>query len=458
MSLAEFRRIGHWPTVVCAFLYFGLSCMAWMLIGALGNMLAAEFRLSPFQKGLMVATPVLGGALLRIVMGLLTDRIGARRTALVGLGATIFPLLLGWLWVTSFERLLVVGLLLGVPGASFAAALPMASRWYRPRYQGLVLGITGAGNSGIALATFFGPRLAAALGWEMVFAMALIPVAMTALLVALFARDAHDQPPARPLRKYAAPLRTPDAWWFCLFYSVTFGGFVGLSSFLPIFFRDQYGVGVISAGNIATLCAVAGSLIRPLGGHLSDRLGGIRVLLLLYMALAIVMGALAWLPPLPGALALMFFAMCLLGMGNGAVFQLVPLRYPGEIGAMTGLVGAAGGIGGFLLPTLLGSLKGVTGSFAGAFLIFALAGLGCAAILMAVSPVWERQFVGRGGRATQSACLRGTLPVRADQAPGGAARWPGGAPRDWRLSGAAADRVQDGNGSSQRWPKVPFST
>jgi NNP family nitrate/nitrite transporter-like MFS transporter len=403
MSLAEFRRTGHWPTVLCAFLYFSLSCMAWMLIGALGNTLAGEFRLSPQQKGLMVAMPVLGGAILRIVMGVLTDRIGARRTALLGLGATLLPLLLGWLWVSRYEQLLLVGLLLGMPGASFAAALPMASRWYPPRHQGLVMGIAGAGNSGIALATFFGPRLAITWGWETVFGLALIPVVLTAALVAMVGRDAPHQPPARPLREYTAPLKTRDAWWFCVFYSVTFGGFVGLSSFLAIFFRDQYGLGVIQAGNIATLCALAGSFIRPLGGHLADRFGGIRILFLLYVGLAIVMGGMTWLPPQAGALALLFVGMCLLGMGNGAVFQLVPLRYPREIGVMTGLVGAAGGVGGFLLPTLLGGLKGWTGSFAGAFLLFALAGLACAAMLAAVSPIWEREFVGRGGLATQSA-------------------------------------------------------
>jgi MFS transporter, NNP family, nitrate/nitrite transporter len=386
---------------VCAFLYFSLSCMAWMLIGALGIAIAQDFHLSPQQKGLMVATPVLGGAILRIVMGVLTDRIGARPTALIGLGATMVPLLLGWLWVTRFDQLLLVGLLLGVPGASFAAALPMASRWYPPRYQGLVMGIAGAGNAGIALATFFGTRLAVQLGWASVFGLALIPIALTAAFVAIVGRDAPDRPAPRPLREYAAPLRTRDAWWFCLFYSVTFGGFVGLSSFLAIFFHDQYGVGVIQAGNLATLCAVAGSLIRPLGGHLADRFGGIRILLWLYLGVTIVIGGMAWLPQ-SGAIALLLAAMCLLGMGNGAVFQLVPLRYPREIGVMTGLVGAAGGIGGFVLPTLLGSLKGLTGSFAGAFLLFALAGLACAVVLAAISPVWEREFVGRGGLAPQS--------------------------------------------------------
>jgi NNP family nitrate/nitrite transporter-like MFS transporter len=297
----------------------------------------------------------------------------------------------------------VVGLLLGVPGASFAAALPMASRWYPPRFQGLALGIAGAGNSGTALATFFAPRLAATWGWQNVFAFAMIPVSLTWALIWLLARDAPDHPPARSLREYAAPLKTRDAWWFCVFYSVTFGGFVGLTSFLSIFFHDQYGLTAIQSGNVVTLLAVVGSLIRPLGGHLSDRFGGIRILFLLFLGLAIVMAGMTFLPAMPASTALLFVGMTMLGMGNGAMFQLVPLRFPREIGVMTGLVGAAGGIGGFILPTLLGGLKGMTGSFSGAFCVFALAGLTCAAILAAVSPVWEREFVGRGGLATESA-------------------------------------------------------
>lgn len=403
MNATGFFREGHRPTLLCSFLYFDLSCMAWMLLGGLGNTLAADFHLSPGQKGLMVAIPVLGASILRIVVGLMTDRLGARRTALIGMTVTMFPLLLGWLWVDSLAKLLLVGLFLGVPGASFAAALPMAGRWYPPRYQGLVMGIAGAGNSGTALATFFGPRLAAVWGWPAVFALALIPVSMTWALIFLLARDAPDQAPARTLREYAAPLKTRDAWWFCVFYSVTFGGFVGLTSFLSIFFHDEYGLNMIEAGNLATLCAVFGSLIRPLGGYLSDRLGGIRMLFLLYLGLAATMGGMTLIPPLAGATALLFLGMGFLGMGNGAVFQLVPLRFPREIGVLTGLVGSAGGVGGFILPILLGVLKGKTGSFSGAFLAFSLAGLTCAVILAIVGRLWVREFVGRGGLAPQSA-------------------------------------------------------
>jgi NNP family nitrate/nitrite transporter-like MFS transporter len=403
MNLADFRRAGHWPSLLCASVYFGLSCTVWVLLGALGNVLAAEFRLSAAEKGLMVALPLLGGAVLRIGMGLLADRVGPRRTALIGLAATALPLLLRGLWVRRFEQLLVVGLLLGVPGASFAAALPMASRWYPPHYQGLALGIAGAGNCGTAVATFLAPRLAMTCTWRGVFALAAIPVAAAWLLIWRVARDAPDRPPARRLGEYAAPLKTRDAWWFCVLYSVTFGGVVGLASFLSIFFHDQYGLTAVRAGNLATLCALAGSLIRPLGGYLADQFGGIRVLLRLYAGVAIVMGGMTVLPSLEWAMVLLVVGMSWLGMGNGAVFQLVPLRYPHAIGVMSGLVGAAGGLGGFLIPSLLGGLKGMTGSFAGGFLALGTAGLTCAGILAAVSPVWEREFLGRGRLAAKPA-------------------------------------------------------
>ena len=160
MDLRDFRRAGHMPTLFSAFLYFDVSFMVWILPGALANSIVPEFGLSDSQKGLMVAIPLLGGALLRLVLGLLTDHIGARRTGILGMVLTTLPLLLGWLWADSFDKLLLVGLLLGVSGASFAAALPLAGRWYPARYQGLAMGIAGAGNSGTALATFLGPRLA----------------------------------------------------------------------------------------------------------------------------------------------------------------------------------------------------------------------------------------------------------------------------------------------------------
>jgi len=399
VHLRSFLQAGHTPTLLCAFLYFDVSFMVWVLLGALANSIVPDLGLNEAERGLMLALPLLGGALLRIVLGLLTDHIGARRTALIGLVLSLIPLLLGWLWADSFPRMLLVGLMLGVAGASFAAALPLASRWYPPQYQGLAMGIAGAGNSGTALATFFGPRLAGWLGWQTVFAVALIPILVTLVLFVIFAKDSPQQPAAKPLRDYLGILRQRDTWWFCLFYSVTFGGFVGLASFLNSFFRLQYDLDPVVAGNFATLCVISGSFLRPVGGYLADRFGGIRMLTMLYLAVGTMLLGLATLPPLYAGTGFLFLGMGCLGMGNGAVFQLVPLRFPKEIGVITGVVGAAGGIGGFFLPTLLGGLKQVSGSFAGGFILFGLAAFASAGMLVVVARSWEGAFVEEGGLA-----------------------------------------------------------
>ncbi len=399
MNLREFRRAGHLPTLFCAFIYFDISFMVWVLIGALGNSIAAEFNLSPAQKGLVVAVPLLGGAALRLVLGLMTDHFGARRTGIIGLILTLLPLLLGWLWADSLSKMLLVGLMLGVAGASFAAALPLASRWYPREHQGLAMGIAGAGNSGTALATFFGPRLAEQIGWHAVFGLALVPVLVTLVVFSLLAKDSPTQPQPLPLSKYAAVLGKRDTWWFCLFYSITFGGFVGLASMLNIFFHDQYSLSAPQAGLYTTLCVISGSFLRPVGGYFSDRLGGLRVLTALYIGVGLTMIVLATSPALGVGVLLMFITMGLLGLGNGAVFQLVPQRYSQEIGVVTGIVGAAGGVGGFLLPNLLGQMKQWTASFGGGFLVFSLVAFGGAVVLSFVSQGWQRAFLRRGGLA-----------------------------------------------------------
>ena len=306
------------------------------------------------------------------------------------------PLLLGWLWSDSYLGVLLVGLLLGVAGASFAAALPLASRWYPPQYQGLVLGIAGAGNVGTALSTLIGPWLASYWGWHAVFGIALVPVLATLALVALLAEDSSTHPAPKTLADYAAVLKIADTGWLCFFYAITFGGFVGLVSFLGMFFRDQYALTKVQAGALATLCAVVGSLIRPLGGYLSDRFGGIRVLTWLYLGVAATMAGVSSLPPLGPCTLLLATGMTLLGMGNGAVFQLVARRFPVEIGVITGLVGAAGGLGGFVLPNVLGGLRQVTQSYGDGFLAFALVGAFGAVALSFVGRTWAGTVLGKG--------------------------------------------------------------
>jgi NNP family nitrate/nitrite transporter-like MFS transporter len=414
MNLRALGKAGHWPTLLCAFLYFDVSFMVWVLLGALANSISPDFGLSDTERGVMVAVPLLGGAALRLVLGLLTDRIGARRTGMIGLILTCVPLLLGWLWADSLSKMLLVGLLLGVAGASFAAALPLASRWYPPEQQGLVMGIAGAGNSGTALAAFFAPRLAEVLGWQAVFALALVPVGLVLLLFVLIARDSPNQPAPRSLAEYAAVLRQKDTWRFCWFYSVTFGGFVGLASFLNIYFHSQFGLSRVDAGMLATLCVIAGSFLRPVGGYLADRMGGLYTLTLLYVGVAILSLDLATAPPLGWSTILIVLVMALLGLGNGAVFQLVPLRFGKEIGVVTGIVGAAGGLGGFCLPTLLGGAKEWTGSYSLGFLIFAAVAFGSMAALVNVSAIWEGTFVGKGGRVV------GRMETEAAQSPASA--------------------------------------
>jgi NNP family nitrate/nitrite transporter-like MFS transporter len=291
-------------------------------------------------------------------------------------------------------------MLLGVAGASFAAALPLASRWYPPQYQGMAMGIAGAGNSGTALATLFGPILAKWVGWHAVFGLALLPISLTLVVFVLLAKDSPNQPAPKPLSAYGSVLKHVDTWWFCLFYSVTFGGFVGLAVFLNSFFFLQYGLDKVQAGYFATACVIAGSFLRPVGGYLADRFGGIRMLTVLYLGVAAMMLGLSALPPLTVGTALMFMGMGMLGMGNGSVFQLVPQRFPKEIGVITGIVGAAGGLGGFFLPNLLLGLRQQTGTFFWGFLIFGLVSMGCMAVLIYVSRSWEGVFVSRGGLAT----------------------------------------------------------
>lgn len=411
MNLRDFRRAGHLPTLLCAFLYFDVSFMVWVLFGALANSIVPEFRLSAAERGLLVAVPILGGAALRLVLGYLTDRIGARRTAICGMALTLVPLSLAWLVAGSYGTLLAVGLMLGVAGASFAAALPLASRWYPAEYQGLAMGIAGAGNSGTALATFFAPRLAEAIGWHAVFGLAIVPVVAVLMFFFCFAKDSPTQPPPQTLASYAAIARQRDLWWFCLFYAVTFGGFVGLASFLNIFFHDEYGLSKAAAGGFATLCVIAGSFLRPVGGHLADLLGGVRLLTILYLSTGTMLLGLAVSPSLATGTVLMLAIMGVLGMGNGAVFQLVPQRFAKQIGTVTGLVGAAGGFGGFVLPTLLGSIKQATGEFAGGFFLFSMVAFSTAIVLVCVSQAWEGIFIGKGGLAKNVAMLEEAVPT-----------------------------------------------
>ncbi len=391
MDRKSFLKAGHTPTLLAAFLYFDLAFMVWVLLGPLGVQIAKDLALDHTQKGLMVATPVLAGALLRIVMGVLVDHLKPKKAGAIGQVIVIAALAAAWKFgIHSYTEVLILGLFLGVAGASFAVALPLASRWYPPEHQGTALGIAGAGNSGTALAALFGPGLAAAFGWVNVFGLALIPLSIVFVLYLILAKDAPECPPAKSLTEYLAVLRDKDSWWFMFFYSVTFGGFVGLASSLTIYFNTQYGLDPKTAGFFTAACVFAGSLVRPIGGNVADRIGGIKSLTAMYIFAAIFLTIVSFgLPEAWQALAVFVCAMLSLGMGNGAVFQLVPQRFRKEIGVMTGLVGMAGGVGGFYLASSLGYSKQATGSYQAGFLIFAALAVAALIGLTAVKRRWR---------------------------------------------------------------------
>ena len=392
MSFREFRKAGHLPTLAAAFLYFDVSFMIWVILGPLGPFIGKELHLSATQKGLLTAIPPLGGAFFRPILGWMTERMGGRRTGLIGLAVTLVPLLFGWQFATSFEHFLALGILLGVAGASFAAALPLASGWYPAEYQGVAMGIAGAGNSGTLLATLLAPRLARALGWHTVFGLAMVPVALVWTLFFAMAKDGPGARRVKRWRDYATLLKEPDAGWFCFIYSLTFGGFVGLASYLSIFFHDQYGLTPVQAGDLTTVVVLFGSFLRPIGGLLADRWGGYRMLLFLLGGIAVCLAGMATLPSVQLALVLLVFTMAMLGMGNGSVFQLVPQRFPAQVGIMTGIVGAAGGLGGFFLPSMLGAIKDLTGAFSLGFALFAGIVLTGSATLVYLGRVWRETW------------------------------------------------------------------
>jgi NNP family nitrate/nitrite transporter-like MFS transporter len=417
VSLRDFGKAGHAPTLAAAFLYFDVSFMSWVILGPLAPFIAQNLSLTATRTGLLTAVPLLGGSFFRILLGWITERIGGRRTGIIGLGVTLIPLFAGWQFASSYGHFLALGLLLGVAGASFAAALPLASGWYPPEHQGLAMGIAGAGNSGTLLATLFAPRLAQAFGWHAVFGFAMIPVTLVWVAFTLMAKE----PPGLHVRKkwkdYAAILKESDAWWFCFLYSITFGGFVGLASYLSVFFHTQYQLSRVQAGDFTTVVVIFGSFLRPVGGLLSDRLGGYRILLVLLTGVAICVGGIATLPPATAALALLAGTMAMLGMGNGSVFQLMPQRFAGRVAIMTGIVGAAGGFGGFLLPSALGAIKDRAGTFGLGFALFAAVALTGAAALLLLGRVWRVSWSEECARRAGLTMPAYTAPASASPSP-----------------------------------------
>src|SRR5882672_5565073 len=451
-------RSGNWKALLACFLYFDTGFTTWVMFGPLAPFISKQISLTPIQAGFLVAVPVLAASIVRVTFGNLFQSVDGKRLALMGIGLSAIPAFVLLLpIVPTYTLLLVLGVFLGVGGASFAIALPMAGSSYPPRVQGLVLGLAAAGNIGAVVDGFLFPTLAQHYGWQRSTAAVLPLLALTAAAVMLWAEDrsAKSGSATRAFggfvvsllgvmalvllvngglfgqgktgqlllpvlgagvalavlpRKYLAVLRERDTWVVMLVYSITSGGFVGMSSYVSLLLTTQYELSKVNAGLTMAALAFTGAMVRPVGGLLADRLSGVKVLLVLLLAIALSnIGFAMLMPPLPGAVALLSTLYVCFGLGNGATFQLVPHRWKGKTGLMTGIIGAAGGIGGFYLPVAMGIAKESTGSYQWGFTTFGI----LAATAFALVVVLHRQWLAWSAPETTGLSLDAAI-ARAD--------------------------------------------
>ena len=383
------RHANAGTQLALATIAFTTCFYAWSLLGPLGPDLQDDLDLSDVQTSAMVAVPVLLGSLMRIPLGWLTDRHGGRRVFSALMAFTPLPLIALALTHATLGVVLAFGFLLGFAGASFAVGVPFVNGWYPPERQGFALGVYGMGMGGTVLAGLTAPRIADRWGLSAPFwvATALMVIMCAAFIV--LARDAPRRARAGPAPGMFASLsvfRTSGrAWALTLFYFMAFGGFVAMFLYLPKLLTGVHDLTKADAGARAAGFALLAVIGRPLGGTLSDRIGAARVLLVSFSAVAVLALVLAatYTEMVPLTVACLTMAVAL-GLGTGAVFKLVPEWFPDRVGAVTGVVGAAGGLGGFFPPLVMGVVKSATGGYALGFVLMALVALACLAVLGAL--------------------------------------------------------------------------
>ena len=395
-----FLKTGHSPTLFAAFLYFSFSCCIWVLNGAMAPFISETFQLTPAQKGLMLSIPIIAGALMRFPLGVLAQYIGRKNATLVEMGLICVAMLFGFFMVHSFNDLLAMGVLLGIAGASFGVALSLGSGSFPPRHKGLAMGLVGAGNIGTAVSVLVAPPLAQAFGWQAVYGFAAAAIALPMLVMILFAQEPPDVDSHASLREHVACLFEKDGWAFSLIYAVTFGGFIGLATFLPTYYFDQFQVSKVQAGQLTMLAAFMGATVRVFGGWISDRWGGINTL----TAVLVTVTASLLACGLAGnslAASTLLFMLCFaaLGAGNGALFQLVPLRWPLSTAVAGSMIGEIGALGGGLVPNAMGLSKQYTGSYLWGFVLFAALALLVLLMMRNMQLRWTRTWAEKGGRA-----------------------------------------------------------
>ena len=400
VGFRTFLKAGHGPTLGAAFFYFAFSCCIWVMNGAMAPFISETYGLSPAQKGVMLSIPIFAGALMRFPLGVLAQYIGRKNATLVEMGMIMVALLFGYFLVDSYNSLLAMGVLLGIAGASFGVALSLGSGSFPARYKGLAMGLVGAGNVGTAVSVLVAPALAQRFGWQSVYGIAALAMLLPMTAMILFAKEPDDVDSHATLREHVACLFEKDGWAFSLLYAVSFGGFIGLATFLPSYYYDQFGVSKVQAGQLSMLAAFMGAALRIFGGWISDHWGGVNTLsaVLLTIAGTLIACGLAT-SSLVATTLLLMLCFAALGAGNGALFQLVPLRWPLATAVAGSMIGEIGALGGGLVPNAMGLSKQYTGTYMWGFIFFAALSLIMLAMLRVMQIRWTRTWAEKGGRA-----------------------------------------------------------
>ena len=395
-----FLKSGHSPTLLAAFVYFTYCCGVWVTNGTLAPFIKESLHLSPAQVGVLLSVPIFAGALMRSPLGILSQYIGRKNATLVEMGGIALALAFGYFYVESFNELLAMGVLLGIAGASFGVALSLGSGSFPARYKGLAMGLVGAGNVGTSISALLAPQLAQAFGWKAVYGLAALGLLLPMTVMIFLAREPDDRDKNATLRDHTACMFEKDGWAFSVIYAITFGGFIGLTTFLPSYYYDQFSVSKVQAGQLTMLAAFMGAALRIFGGWISDHWGGINTLtaVLTVIAVTLLLCGLAG-----GSLVLttLLLMLCFaaLGAGNGALFQLVPLRWPLTTAVAGSMIGEVGALGGGLVPSTMGLSRQYTGTYLWGFALFALLAVFVLGMVRLMQIRWTRTWAEKGGRA-----------------------------------------------------------
>ncbi len=396
----DFLKSGHTPTLFAAFFYLMFSFVIWVMNGAMAPFISEQFQLTASQKGLLLSIPIVAGAIMRFPLGLLAQYVGRKTATLVELSLITITMSYGYFFVHTYDDLLKMALLLGVAGASFGVAMSLGSGWYPPRYKGLAMGLVGAGNAGTALAALLAPPLAQAYGWQTVYGIAALASLVPMLVVMFMAKEPPDRDEHASMREHLSCLLEKDGWVFSLIYVVTFGGFIGIVTFLPTYYHDQFGVSKVQAGQLTMLAALMGAVVRVAGGWISDHWGGVNTLTVVLVVVAVALVGVG-LSSHSLALTTLLLIVCFaaLGAGNGALFQLVPLRWPTSTAVAGSMIGEIGALGGGMVPALMGQAKQHMDSFLPGFVVLSVFSLLMLAVMRKMQLRWTRTWAEKGGRA-----------------------------------------------------------